>query len=238
MAGIIIMIYGEITMKKPHLFDAVCACLFCFVVCASGQAWGATIPVVNAGFENPTLPNGGTTPTTPGWVPTPAGNPGIWNPTTTIFPGEATEGQNVAYINTLPNQTSLLEQILSTTIAPDAIYTLEVDVGRRLDQAGLGNFFAPRIQLQTAGGVVLAGSGCLHGSFGSFVTCTATYTAPTTGGPLGQALKVSLQNIGQSGSTEQANFDNVRLTAVPLPAAIYLFGAGLLGLAGIARRKA
>ena len=224
-------------MKKSFLSTRVAACLLFLVAGVTGQVWGATIPVVNAGFENPTLADGGSTPSAPGWVSIPAGNSGIQNPTTLIFPSEAPEGQNVAYINTLPNQTSILEQTLSTTIAPDIIYTLEVDVGRRLDQAGLGKFFAPRIQLQTAGGLVLTGSGCLHGSFGSFVTCTATYTAPTTGGPLGQALKISLQNIGQSGSTEQANFDNVRLTAVPLPAAVYLFGSGLIGLIGIAKRR-
>jgi len=97
--------------------------------------------------------------------------------------------------------------------------------------------FAPRIQLQTAAGMVLAGSGCIHGDFGSFVTCTATYTAPISGGTVGQALKISLQNIVGSFSTEQANFDNVRLTAVPLPAAVYLFGSGLIGLISIARRK-
>ena len=224
-------------MKKSFLSTRVATSLLFLVAGATGQVWGATIPVVNAGFENPTLVNGGSTPSAPGWISIPVGNSGIQNPTTLIFPSEAPEGQNVAYINTLPNQTSILEQTLSTTIAPDIIYTLEVDVGRRLDQAGLGKFFAPRIQLQTAGGLVLASSGCLHGSFGSFVTCTATYTAPTTGGPLGQALKISLQNIGQSGSTEQANFDNVRLAAVPLPAAVFLFGSGLIGLIGVARRK-
>jgi len=224
-------------MKRSHLSTRVAARLLFLVAGATGQAWGVTVPVVNAGFENPTLADGGSTPSTPEWVSIPAGNPGIQNPTILVFPAEAPEGQNVAYINTLPIQTSILEQTLSTTIAPGAIYTLQVDVGRRLDQAGLMKIFAPRIQLQTAGGTVLTGSGCGHGLFGSFVTCTATYTAPTSGGPLGQALKISLQSVGGSFSTEQANFDDVRLTAVPLPAAVYLFGAGLLGMIGISRRK-
>jgi hypothetical protein len=210
---------------------------FFLVADVTGQVWGATIPIVNAGFENPTLADGGSTPSAPGWISIPAGNSGIQNPTTLIFPGEAPEGQNVAYINTLPNQTSVLEQTLLATIAPGIEYTLQVDVGRRLDQAGLMKIFAPRIQLQTAAGTVLASSGCLHGNFGSFLTCTATYTAPTSGGAVGQALKISLQSIGGSLSTEQANFDNVRLTAVPLPAAVYLFGFGLIGFIGLARRK-
>jgi len=35
----------------------------------------------------------------------------------------------------------------------------------------------------------------------------------------------------------QATFDNINFTAVPVPAAAWLFGSGLLGLIGISRRK-
>ncbi len=35
-----------------------------------------------------------------------------------------------------------------------------------------------------------------------------------------------------------AHWDAATLTAVPVPAAVWLFGSGLLGLAGVARRKA
>ena len=31
--------------------------------------------------------------------------------------------------------------------------------------------------------------------------------------------------------------DNIRLSAVPIPAAVWLFGSGLIGLIGIAKRK-
>ena len=35
----------------------------------------------------------------------------------------------------------------------------------------------------------------------------------------------------------QTIFDNVRLAAAPIPAAVWLFGYGLPGLVGMARRK-
>ncbi len=34
-----------------------------------------------------------------------------------------------------------------------------------------------------------------------------------------------------------AIIDNVVLTTIPIPAAIWLFGSGIIGLIGIARRK-
>lgn len=40
-------------------------------------------------------------------------------------------------------------------------------------------------------------------------------------------------NMGGSGA-----IDNIRFTVVPIPPAIWLFGSGLIGLAGLARRKA
>lgn len=41
-----------------------------------------------------------------------------------------------------------------------------------------------------------------------------------------------------NGEGDYAKFDNVVVTAVPLPTALWLFGSGLAGLAGVARRKA
>ncbi len=39
------------------------------------------------------------------------------------------------------------------------------------------------------------------------------------------------------GTASLANWDNINLTPVPLPSVIWLFGSGLLGLLGIARRR-
>jgi len=40
----------------------------------------------------------------------------------------------------------------------------------------------------------------------------------------------------ESGSIDTFSVDDISLTAVPLPAAVWLFGSGLLALAGVARR--
>ena len=40
-----------------------------------------------------------------------------------------------------------------------------------------------------------------------------------------------------NGAGGEVWFDNVSVSAVPVPAAVWLFGSGLIGLAGFARRK-
>ncbi len=53
-------------------------------------------------------------------------------------------------------------------------------------------------------------------------------------------IQFSIQGVGiQSLSDESRAMDNLTITAapVPVPAAAWLFGSGLLGLVGVARRK-
>ena len=61
---------------------------------------------------------------------------------------------------------------------------------------------------------------------------TATLTAPVGT----QSLEVFLLHnyIGNGGSLF---WDDISVTAVPVPAAVWLFGSGLLGLVGVARRR-
>jgi hypothetical protein len=54
-------------------------------------------------------------------------------------------------------------------------------------------------------------------------------------------VNVQFVNMVLSGSNNQVDFSNIGFTAVvsqiPLPAAVWLFGSGLIGLAGVAKRK-
>ena len=43
--------------------------------------------------------------------------------------------------------------------------------------------------------------------------------------------------IGVTGTFVDPDFDNLTYQVVPIPAAVWLFGSGLLGLIGISRRK-
>jgi hypothetical protein len=49
-----------------------------------------------------------------------------------------------------------------------------------------------------------------------------------------QVFRIDLEFIS---GTEATGLDNVRLAAVPVPATVWLFGSGLLGLAGMARSR-
>lgn len=58
-----------------------------------------------------------------------------------------------------------------------------------------------------------------------------TFTAPTTAQALGFKLTVSDSEFSSTDLVQ------INVSAVPLPAAAWLFGSGLLGLVGMARRK-
>jgi len=66
------------------------------------------------------------------------------------------------------------------------------------------------------------------------------FTTTTTLGPDVSGGVTLLLKSGCGGApscVSDAYFDNVSMTVVPVPAAVWLFGSGLLGLVGVARRK-
>ena len=80
-------------------------------------------------------------------------------------------------------------------------------------------------------------TGLLNGS----TVFSETYTGSTSwhyqGSLYGNtAIDELLISINQSGLGQ--NIDNITVNAVPVPAAVWLFGTGLVALAGVARRKA
>lgn len=175
------------------------------------EAWADPIVINNPSFEADVLCEGCNSLTIIGWEDTSGGGDGAFNPTTTHYPGGAVpDGQNVSYANGPGN---FVRQTLTTVLVADTIYTLEVEVGNRLDDP----FAGYSVQLR-AGGMILASDSSQAPGDGQFVTSTVTYTSSPTDPQLGQPLEIWLLASGV-----QANFDNVRLDADTFPVELMSF---------------
>jgi hypothetical protein len=209
-------------MKKIFLI----LCVLSLAVILYGQPIQASsLIVLNPGFEDLVLPGPGSGSNyslynIPSWNLT--GEAGTWKPGPLQFPSGVPEGDNVAALgNTIGG--GVISQILSATLQANTNYTLMVDVGQRLDYA-LVSYTVELI----ANGVTLSSDSSLHPAPGTFLTDTIIYNSGLNPAQLGQNLAIRLSAVVNG----QAVFDNVRLdaTAVPIPAAVWLLGSGLLGL--------
>jgi hypothetical protein len=128
------------------------------------------VTIVNGGFEDEVLSNGAFTLTAPtGWSTLGAGE-GTFNPTVAQFPGEVPEGLNTMYISGTGN----IEQILSDVITANTTYSLQVEVGNRLDSDDPQYL----VQLTTGSLTLLAeDADTLAPANGEFITSTVAYTA-------------------------------------------------------------
>jgi PEP-CTERM motif len=132
-------------------------------------------------------------------------------------------------------------QTLDVGLTPDTTYTFSIYVGHRLpDTTPLvpgdpgADLIANYSISLTAGGDTLATLTGSNGDItaGTFALETLTYTTGNTVGPgdLGIVL-------GSSGAQIDFADDALESTSTPEPGSLALFGSGLLGIAGIARRK-
>jgi hypothetical protein len=182
----------------------------------------------NAGFPcnppNPLCIN--TNDDVPGWAL--SQDVGTSNPTTSVFPGEAPEGQNVAFGNGSP---AMLSQVLGATLFPDVTYTLKVEVG---DGAG---FAFPGYSVELwAGGTRLGFENGLAPADGTFATSLVAFTASSTDPNLGQQFEIRLISVNQG-----TFFDDVRLSTPSVVPALggretVLLCAALVGTAALLRR--
>ncbi len=199
--------------------------LLCVTSFIASNVNSASINVLNHSFEAANLSSGAFNTSVPDWNNT--GVTGSFNGTG--FFNFIPDGTHTAY----SQQAGEISQVLSETLTAGTLYELKVEVGHANNIA----FGGYSIELW-AGSTLLAFDNSSLGDpgIGNWQTSTIQYSALSGDSALGQALTIKLSNLGGG----EANFDNVRLNAVssvPVPAAAWLFGSGLLGLAGIARRK-
>ena len=196
------------------------------------QAQATMVFVENAGFEDPSLPNGSFVFNVPGWTQI-LGLSGVFNPRVEQFRDEAPEGENTLFLSGSSggnrNQPASVSQTLTEILTANTTYTLQVEVGNRFDS----DFSGYSIEL-LAGGNVLALENSLSPLEGNFETSVLSFTASPGNPNLGQALEIRFSVPGS-----QPNFDNVRLdaTVIPIPASIVLFSMGLIGLTFISLKS-
>lgn len=125
-------------------------------------------------------------------------------------------------------------------VNPGDEITISFDM-RGVTQIG-GIVFAEFFSELDGGGVSAAeilGGGPLFGSADWVTYNFTTFAGPNVDG--GVTLQLGAVCGGDTGCLSDVYFDNVSVTvdvsAVPVPAAAWLFGSGLIGLVGMARRK-
>jgi PEP-CTERM motif len=202
----------------------------------ASPAWADAVPVQNASFEI-TNPLGGSCACgafnlgpIPDWTIT-GGVAGSWQPSSVSFNMPLPNGNIVAY-----SDGATISQTLTSSLVPDTTYTLSVDVGHRLDvsTSPTGNGYVTDYTIALyVGSTLLKSFGGSTGGIapGTFADETVTLTSGAT--VLPGDLSIVLTSDGQ-----QADFDNVKLTAstVPEPSSLSLL-AGALGVMFLALRR-
>ncbi|MDX2487444.1 MAG: VPLPA-CTERM sorting domain-containing protein [Gammaproteobacteria bacterium] len=124
-------------------------------------------------------------------------------------------------------------QSQTVDISTAGLYEFSVDANALTGTVNLSN--SPTIPRPLLDGAFQLFAGSVFSSSNAVFTTDgwATYTWTTTL-DVGQ-IDVGLRN--SQSAVYSIAYDNFTITAVPVPAAIWLFGSGLIGLIGIARRK-
>lgn len=205
----------------------------------ANAAAAISIPIKNAGFEEPALEVEGdyTIDTPPGWTTydpdslIPAkrtkwtSNNGVGhvgpNYGQLFYNQKLPEGQNIGFVYLAQKPGSGIagfEQTLNAILEPNTKYTLKVNVGNFggvFKGVSFAGFPGYRVELLAGDQVMAADNNSVYIKDGEFKTSTVTFTAKPNNPYLGQKLGIRLINLLQ-GTFSGLDFDNVRLTAEPV----------------------
>lgn len=168
------------------------------------------IQLINAGFEEPVLPEDGfTTGSAPGWEG--HGQVGAWNPRDNYqwFNGPLPGGEQVGYANY-----GGLTQQTEVVITRNTTYTLTVDIGRRNDviSPAYEGDYGVRLKFLDENDNVLAYSPPSPVvDAGTWEVFSFSFTTGNDGPEIGRKLKIFVGSVWY-GYGPQVNFDNVRLS--------------------------
>ena len=210
------------------------------LMCLSGLTHAYAVTVNNASFESPALAgSGGIGPYNSSFVDW-AGSDGIfgtWKPNDRF--DTIPQGAQVAYIY---SGSGLIAQTTAEILKAGYTYTLSAQVGWRDPTADEPfEFGGGKIELLAGATVLKSATVCAFGcDFGAplarkWATVSLDFTADGNTPGLDDPLTIRLSKL-TTAATHHTSFDTISLTAVPLPAAAWLFGSALLGL-GWARRS-
>lgn len=126
-----------------------------------------------------------------------------------------------------------MSQSISDLLESNSTYTLSVNIGSRGYSLDTWNGY--RVQLWADETLLAEDDTSLVPQERSFLTSVLMYTSSDSSEGLGGNLEVRLQSY----SSVDVVFDNVSLevTPVPIPASIYLFMTGVIGLLFRVRRQ-
>lgn len=185
------------------------AFIFCALglcLCLSGGAWGDSVPIQNASFEN-SGPLTAECPVPaaclynfaiPEWSVT--GATGSFQPSSTYLSLPLPDGSIVAYTN----GGTISQTLTGISLLANSTYTLSVDVGRRFDVVAANysiSLYDGSTPFCTTGG---SNASITAGSFtGATLTCAT-----------GASVPAGFLEIVLTGDGRQIDFDNVRLDVV------------------------
>lgn len=212
-------------MFKKRLTEIVVAVAFTL---SAGAAQAVNVQV-NGGFETGDLS---------GWTgfPTGPGQQSVTNVNCSVGTFCGSINNDVTFSNSLFKQANVGIGV----VAPNSPYTVTFDARGSYAVPGgvaFAEFFSELAGGGTSGGGILGGAPLAINADPN--VWTSFSFSGITGPDVSGGVTLQLGATNGPGFPTTMFYDNIVIdvTAVPVPAAVWLFGSGLVGLIGVARRK-